>query len=65
MEDGFRVGMGWAKPEGYFRGRLAEVAQDEVVLLVTEGQSISVMPLSDGAPTTAAFANATSLRSRI
>lgn len=39
MDAGFRTGMGWSKPQGYFMGRLGEVAVGEIILLVAERRS--------------------------
>lgn len=55
MAAGFRTGMGWAKPEGYFVSRLAEVASGEMVLLAStrraKDPSISGTRSSDGSLT--------------
>ena len=39
MDAGFRTGMGWPKPPGYFMGRLEEVAAGEITLLVADRRS--------------------------
>ena len=38
MDAGFNAGMGWAKPGGYFVGRLEETRSGKVVVLVAEGK---------------------------